>query len=63
MATWVLACGKCGSKFTHSQIKDQALTDYFLPAKPALAFEGSEFECPNCRDKAVYKTVDLRYQA
>jgi hypothetical protein len=46
MATWVLACGKCGSKFTHSQISDRALTDYFLPAKPALASEGSEFECP-----------------
>jgi len=63
MPSWVLVCGSCGLKFTHSPINDRVLTDFFLPAKPQFASGGAEFECPNCKDKAVYKTVDLRYQA
>jgi hypothetical protein len=38
------------------------LADYFFPAKPAIASEGEECECPNCTAKFVYQRNELTYQ-
>jgi DNA-directed RNA polymerase subunit RPC12/RpoP len=61
MASWSLTCKRCGRAFTYSQISD-TLADYFFPAKPAIASEGEECECPNCTAKFVYQRNELTYQ-
>jgi len=63
MASWVLNCAKCESKFAHSTIEDADLGSYFLPPKPQFPDGGAELECPNCGYKATYQRTDLKYLA
>jgi DNA-directed RNA polymerase subunit RPC12/RpoP len=63
MPSWILNCASCGSNFTQSVIEPRKLEDHYLPAKPELAPEGAELECPGCGQKATYQRSDLRYQA
>jgi hypothetical protein len=63
MPSWILDCVGCGSNFTHSVIEPRKIEDHYLPAKPVIALEGVELECPDCKQKAVYRRFDLRYQA
>jgi hypothetical protein len=62
MASWGLTCKGCGQTFTYSKISER-LVDYFLPAKPEIAAEGVERECPNCKAKCVYKRNELTYNS
>jgi hypothetical protein len=61
MASWVLSCHNCGARFPHSGVADGKLEDFFFPAKPQ--FLAAEVECPNCKTTAVYKGIELTYQA
>jgi hypothetical protein len=61
MASWGLTCKGCGEVFRYSEIKE-TLADYFLPAKPDIAPEGVERECPNCKKKFVYQRNELTYE-
>jgi DNA-directed RNA polymerase subunit RPC12/RpoP len=63
MSNWVLKCNNCDSVFTHSEISDVDLGDYYMPPKPEFPPRGSELECPNCGSKAIYQRFALSYQA
>jgi hypothetical protein len=60
MASWGLICKGCRQVFRYSEISE-TLADYFLPAKPEIAAEGIERECPNCKAKFVYQKSELTY--
>jgi hypothetical protein len=61
MAIWGLTCKGCGQVFRYSEISERTLIDYFLPAKPEIAPEGEERECPHCKAKFVYRRNELTY--
>jgi DNA-directed RNA polymerase subunit RPC12/RpoP len=63
MASWVLNCSNCKSKFVESKIPDAGLANYFMPLKPEFPPKGRELQCPNCGQKATYKKQALIYQA
>jgi rubredoxin len=63
MAAWTLECRNCGFYFEHSKIRRRNLVDFYYDAKPEFPPEGSEFECPNCGNRATYQRTDLRYRA
>jgi hypothetical protein len=63
MSRWVLECGKCLSRFTHSTIEDAGLVGYFLPPKPQFPEGGTELECPKCGYRGTYQRTDLKYAA
>jgi hypothetical protein len=50
-------------KFDHAEIVTDSLENFFFAPKPSFPPGGSEIECPNCHDKAVYQRVELMYQA
>jgi hypothetical protein len=60
MSSWGLTCKGCGQTFAYSKIRE-TLADYFLPAKPEMAPEGVERQCPNCNEKFVYTRNELTY--
>jgi DNA-directed RNA polymerase subunit RPC12/RpoP len=62
MASWVLSCTNCSSKFEHSRIDDTKLENYFIPPKPAFPPGGVELQCPKCGKKAMYQKGALMYQ-
>jgi DNA-directed RNA polymerase subunit RPC12/RpoP len=61
LASWALYCANCGKNFELSKIKD-TLANFFLPEKPEFPPSGMAFECPNCKNKATYRSVDLVYR-
>jgi hypothetical protein len=61
MASWRLTCKGCGETFRYSEINENTLVDYFLPAKPEIGPEGVEHECPNCKARFVYQRNELTY--
>jgi DNA-directed RNA polymerase subunit RPC12/RpoP len=63
MPSWIVNCDECNSKITHSPIEYSGIVSYFLPLKPDLEPQGTELECPECGEKAIYQRSDLRYQA
>jgi hypothetical protein len=62
MANWGLTCKGCGKSFPYSEISEDTLVDYYLPAKPELPHEGTERECPNCKAKFTYRKSELIYR-
>jgi hypothetical protein len=62
MASWGLTCKGCGELFRYSEISETTLIDYFLPAKPEIAPEGVERECPGCKARFVYQRNELTYE-
>ncbi|HEX4001990.1 MAG TPA: hypothetical protein VHX36_05035 [Candidatus Acidoferrales bacterium] len=60
MASWGLTCKGCGQTFVYSRISE-TLADYFLPAKPEIATEGVERECPKCKERFTYLRSELTY--
>lgn len=62
MANWGLTCKGCGEVFRYSEIKE-TLADYFLPAKPEIAPEGVERECPSCKATFTYRRSELTYRS
>ena len=63
MPRWVLKCSNCDFIFTHSNIKDESLSDYYFPPKPEFPVQGSELDCPQCKSKATYQRTGLLYHA
>jgi hypothetical protein len=62
MPSWGLTCKGCGDIFRYSEISENTLVDYFLPAKPEFPARGVERECPSCKAKFTYQKSELMYQ-
>jgi len=63
MASWALVCRNCKTSFLHTTIVIRGVTDYFLPEKPKISEDGSEFKCPRCGQVVLYQRANLTYQA
>jgi hypothetical protein len=63
MPSWVLTCGKCGSKFDYCKIDDADLQSHFSPTKPDFPPGGFSMRCANCGSDAIYERTNLTYRA
>jgi len=61
MASWVLRCPNCHSKFFHSEIENN-LANLFIPQKPKFPEGGQSLPCKQCGHTAMYQQTDLIYQ-
>ena len=65
MARWVFTCRHCRQDFTHSEIPEPYSEPpwmWFLD-KPAIAAEGVEIDCPQCKQKSTYHRHQLTFRA
>jgi hypothetical protein len=44
MPSWIVNCGECDSKITHSLIEYSGILSYFLALKPELKPQEAELE-------------------
>jgi hypothetical protein len=63
MPRWVLNCPECHNDFTHSDVEDSKLEDYFLAPKPEFPVAGLSMECPNCHRTSLFQWNQLGYRA
>jgi hypothetical protein len=62
MAQWVFYCDECNVPFTYSEIQNDGPGLFAVEAKPEIAAEGINLDCPNCKKPSIFRRHQLVYQ-